>query len=1267
MATKSRSRGGRIVIAAFATAALALSAFSPASLAYAVQTAEAAAAGGGRALVVVEDGFDPAAFASAGLSWEPLAEAGDAQVTVADIDDDATAALARQAAAAEPSVSAAAQARAASVARSGLAARVEQQAQAAGEPAQTGASYRQGAALQGIYLVTSPSLTDDDAVARAAALDGVLFAEADQVVATANDLDGGETAPDAPANDWGDDASGGAPEAVGAAEGGSASPSSSASVDLTPLQWQLGNSWSMRNAADPVDVNKPDDLTGDGVVIAVVDSGVDYTHPDLAGSMVDLSQYRSEDGALLTESTGCGPYGIDATDPQGSAEYADPMDTFEHGTHVAGIIAANGAAQGVAPDARLVAVKVISEDGSSTGAVYTSSIVRGLGWLVTAKEDYGLNVQGFNFSIGGLSGATYAARAAFALAENSGIVAFVASGNNGQNLDDTESILSSVQTGNTVVVDAADANGSRAYYSNTGFVTTDLFAPGSSILSTVPSSQAKFYPSVSKLFGEALVYEGFEGEGAQADGDAGGGLEFRRFDDSAPNDAGEALSPTSDKFYLGSSSLPIVLDTQEKTSIEDQGQALTAYYLKGTAVTEPKNLTALAGWSGSTDANPLRLGVSAYSDTFLTGGVESSSFGATVSFRLKSDAAGEAEGEAESGEVAWSDPMMIKASFNGTEWVDLPEAALGDLKVVGDDIDFENFQMRIELSIVSFEEGSLPNGHVLYIDAVGLGYGTQPYAFMSGTSMATPSVTGSYAALREARPSESPLRTAARIVGGADASDDLSGLCSTGGRLDVEKALSNPGPRITSAVCENGRLTLEGWFFGEGSGAVSVGGAAAKVLSWDPDSDTEPGRVVVSLPEGASGTQTIVLTRQDGESSQTSSLVEERMTDFADLTLPDGDEYAYAERGSLAAAGGNVYLQILTIPEATVELRFYRYSPARDAWEALGSLPAEGNDLASAAGLVSVQDAVYRYRNDGPSADDNPRSATLSIYPFDEQADEFSDEPLALDAPVGPVDALVSWGSRLVAVGADLEGDAAAITLIDPETGATQTLGTFPIGLTGANRGAVVSGDVLYVHEAASVTDEDATDRILAFDLKTGDEIQAVGTGPFDKTLPYCISLAGTNGDVAVLGMPGYPEALGGAYADVWTAKGDNLAAGLTPSDILLQAGGTAELSSAVAGDTLYVWGISRSLDERTFFRSLPLKDLGMSAESAVEQTPIEPTTPPQTTPVDADEPDLSKLASTGDSSATPIVLLAAVAGATACFAATRRGARGKDDGRREE
>lgn len=132
-----------------------------------------------------DDDGDAASFSQAGLTCEALVETDGSDVSVADIQADAESEIAEAAAQGDS------QARdlldtpegAETVSAFDLAANVADEAQDAGTPVQTGASYRQSASLSGIYLATFPTLDAAQVVQRASALEGVLFAEADQVVA----------------------------------------------------------------------------------------------------------------------------------------------------------------------------------------------------------------------------------------------------------------------------------------------------------------------------------------------------------------------------------------------------------------------------------------------------------------------------------------------------------------------------------------------------------------------------------------------------------------------------------------------------------------------------------------------------------------------------------------------------------------------------------------------------------------------------------------------------------------------------------------------------------------------------------------------------------------------------------------------------------------------------------------------------------------------------------------------------------------------------
>ena len=126
-------------------------------------------------------------------------------------------------------------------------------------------------------------------------------------------------------------------------------------------------------------------FSGEGVTIAVVDSGIDATHPDLAGAVVDEHCFcRGRNGA------GCCPDGSTMQSGPGAGE-----DGAGHGTAVAGTLASRGhvAAPGMAPKAKLVAVRVLDDDNRFA---FDSQIVTALDYLLTDHPE----VRVVNLSLG---------------------------------------------------------------------------------------------------------------------------------------------------------------------------------------------------------------------------------------------------------------------------------------------------------------------------------------------------------------------------------------------------------------------------------------------------------------------------------------------------------------------------------------------------------------------------------------------------------------------------------------------------------------------------------------------------------------------------------------------------------------------------------------------------------------------------------------------------------------------------------------------------
>ena len=146
-------------------------------------------------------------------------------------------------------------------------------------------------------------------------------------------------------------------------------------------------------------------LTGKGITVGVIDTGVDYTHPDLKNNYAG---------------------GHDLVDND-----RDPMETLAtgkatiHGTHVAGIIAANGKIKGVAPEAKIVAYRALGPGGGGT----TEQVLAAIEQAIKDKVDV------VNLSLGNdINGPDLPISLALNRAVDKGIVAVAASGNSGPNV-----------------------------------------------------------------------------------------------------------------------------------------------------------------------------------------------------------------------------------------------------------------------------------------------------------------------------------------------------------------------------------------------------------------------------------------------------------------------------------------------------------------------------------------------------------------------------------------------------------------------------------------------------------------------------------------------------------------------------------------------------------------------------------------------------------------------------------------------------------------
>ncbi len=217
-----------------------------------------------------------------------------------------------------------------------------------------------------------------------------------------------------------------------------------------------------------------DTTTGGNFVVAVIDTGVDYNHPDLLANMWrnpgETADGLDNDGNGLIDDI----FGADFANGDGN-----PMDDNNHGTHVAGTIGAVGnnsvGVVGVNWSVKIMALKFLGADGS--GAISNA----------VASLDYAVN-KGAKVSNNSWGGGGYSTTMAAAIgrAQTAGHIFVAAAGNSAQNIDTTASYPASyIQSYNNVVtVAATGSNDALASFSNFGASSVTLAAPGVSILST---------------------------------------------------------------------------------------------------------------------------------------------------------------------------------------------------------------------------------------------------------------------------------------------------------------------------------------------------------------------------------------------------------------------------------------------------------------------------------------------------------------------------------------------------------------------------------------------------------------------------------------------------------------------------------------------------------------------------------------------------------------------------------------------------------------
>jgi subtilisin family serine protease len=244
-------------------------------------------------------------------------------------------------------------------------------------------------------------------------------------------------------------------------------------------QWALANDGQNggTRGADIRAVGAWASTTGSNkVVVAVLDSGVDYTHPDLVTNIWKrpeiIKEYEDRNLGTIDDI-----HGYNALDND-----ADPMDQNGHGTHCAGIIGAEGGNNegitGVNWTVQIMPLKFMDANGSGT----TKDAIEAINYVIDRRKA-GVNVRIISASWG----STQKSRAledVIKQAYEAGILFVAAAGNASVDNDKSPHYPSSYNVGNVISVAALDRNDQLTSFSNFGARTVHIGAPGKDILST---------------------------------------------------------------------------------------------------------------------------------------------------------------------------------------------------------------------------------------------------------------------------------------------------------------------------------------------------------------------------------------------------------------------------------------------------------------------------------------------------------------------------------------------------------------------------------------------------------------------------------------------------------------------------------------------------------------------------------------------------------------------------------------------------------------
>lgn len=536
-------------------------------------------------------------------------------------------------------------------------------------------------------------------------------------------------------------------------------------------QWGLkntGQNGGVEGNATNVEKKWEKTKGSDDVVVAVVDTGVDYTHEDLKDNMWENTYQPKLRGE----------YGYDFAHKD-----TDPMDGNGHGTHCAGIIGAKGdngvGVSGMNHNVKIMALKALLDDGSG----FEDDFVDAYNYINKALN-LGVNIVAINNSWGGDESSTIFKKL-IDLVGAKGAVSVCAAGNESADNDKTATYPANYDSSYKISVAATNEKGELSSYSNYGSEKVDIAAPGSNILSTY--SKDCYNPSIysdEKQKEVTQKFENFNGESTWADWSP------------------ENIQVTS---TLNEKESGYKAELSDDNLGETKGKSLKIS-LKGVSAGETVSIRIPYTVSEGTKEFPAFSAM-----TKVSGPKSSASLFSNGSVFIAGECAADRD-LPESLDDVLDDDGAIAYNFNGyqvsgemSEWV--------HLEVPQEEKNPKTGERSVFLQLMAEKKGD----YTITLDDLGLSkenvassnFGK--YEYESGTSMATPFVTGAVALEAAENPKSTAQERISAVLSQVKRTDALEGKVATGGALDYTQKVANT-PRISTVKVNqnNGQITITG-------------------------------------------------------------------------------------------------------------------------------------------------------------------------------------------------------------------------------------------------------------------------------------------------------------------------------------------------------------------------------------------------------------------------------------------------------------------------